>query len=594
MKKIFRNMLIIGALLLGCTQAQADIVGNEDNSSPYLGAFSDPLVLEPEQTLYVEFVNYSSKQNNWNNWLVQVANAEHGAEGYTEYFVLRADNAAMSPQGESWNNQSWFTSLTSNFVWETFKDDMDGATVKLTVKRLGKSVDVYADMTAQSGARYFEHFIMDCGDGTQNIVVYLSVDGCHLDVDYESVQITENGAQEVEGQLVGATDNSSMWWTAFSNYYTLAPNQSLRLNFKNYTTGQENWQNWVAAVTSNANRNGAFYSEYFVLRADGFGWGDSYNENVMLDYPMTIDETGQTVIDWAAFRRLMDGADVELTLTRIASSVDITAQMTATTGEIFVLHYSCECGDGQQVIRLFLTVDNSHIIITDSEISGDLPEGLVGNIDYSSAWWQAFSDYYTLKPGETIDMVFKNYGDQEEPWHNYNLCVSTDADRAANGYAEYFVIRSDLFGWGDAYEQGVFNNNYPTTTDAQGATVIDWNKFKAFMNGAMVHMNVRREAEKVIVHFDIEGTDGNLYFEEFVTPCGNGRQNIRLFLICDTSYLIIDGDSIEVTPAEGDDTTGISELNSDAASTPLYNLQGVRVEKAQRGVYIQNGKKYVK
>ncbi len=203
-------------------------------------------------------------------------------------------------------------------------------------------------------------------------------------------------------------------------------------------------------------------------------------------------------------------------------------------------------------------------------------------------------DYYTLKPGETIDMVFKNYGDQEEPWHNYNLCVSTDADRAANGYAEYFVIRSDLFGWGDAYEQGVFNNNYPTTTDAQGATVIDWDKFKAFMNGAMVHMNVRREAEKVIVHFDIEGTDGNLYFEEFVTPCGNGRQNIRLFLICDTSYLIIDGDSIEVTPAEGDDTTGISELNSDAASTPLYNLQGVRVEKAQRGVYIQNGKKYVK
>ena len=67
-----------------------------------------------------------------------------------------------------------------------------------------------------------------------------------------------------------------------------------------------------------------------------------------------------------------------------------------------------------------------------------------------------------------------------------------------------------------------------------------------------------------------------------------------MFLICDTSYLIIDGDSIEVTPAEGDDTTGISELNSDAASTPLYNLQGVRVEKAQRGVYIQNGKKYVK
>ena len=595
MKKILQNMLLIGALMLVCTQAQADIVGNENNTTGYLGAFSDPFVVEPEQTLYVEFVNYSSKAENWNNWLVEVNNAEHGADGYTQYFVLRADNAAMSPQGVSWENVSWFTSLTSNFNWDTFKEDMDGSLVKLTVKRSGKTVDVYADITALSGTSYYEHFVMDCGDGTQDIVVYLSVDGSHLDVDYNSVQISDNAGQEVEGQLVGATDNSSMWWTAFSDYYTLAPNQSLRLNFKNYTAGQEMFQNWVAVVTSNAKRGGVIYSEYLVQRADGFGWGSAYDEqNVTLSYPTTIDEEGNTVTDWNQFNRLMDGADVELILTRNGAIVDIDVTMTATTGEMLTLNSSANCGDGNQVIRLFLTVDKSHLIVTDSEISGDLPQGLVGNIDYSSGWWQAFSDRYTLKPGETLNMTFKNFGDQEENWHNYNLCVSSDFDGDAVGYEEYFVIRGDLFGWGNAYNEQNFSNNYPTTTDNDGNTVVDWAKFRAFMNGATVNMSVKREDQKVTATFNILGSDGNEYVEEFYAPCGDGTQNIRAFLICDTNYLIIDENSIEIVSGDAGSTTGISELGSQRADAPLYNLQGVRVEKAQRGIYIQDGKKYVK
>lgn len=44
-----------------------------------------------------------------------------------------------------------------------------------------------------------------------------------------------------------------------------------------------------------------------------------------------------------------------------------------------------------------------------------------------------------------------------------------------------------------------------------------------------------------------------------------------------------------------DDTTGIGNISSDedASNTPIYNLSGMRVKKAQKGVYIRNGKKYV-
>lgn len=39
--------------------------------------------------------------------------------------------------------------------------------------------------------------------------------------------------------------------------------------------------------------------------------------------------------------------------------------------------------------------------------------------------------------------------------------------------------------------------------------------------------------------------------------------------------------------------TGINSVNLDAQSGKIYNLNGQRVEKAQNGIYIQNGKKVV-
>lgn len=47
----------------------------------------------------------------------------------------------------------------------------------------------------------------------------------------------------------------------------------------------------------------------------------------------------------------------------------------------------------------------------------------------------------------------------------------------------------------------------------------------------------------------------------------------------------------EFTLAE---TTGIEEVNAELNSNaPIYNLQGVRVNKAENGIFIQNGKKFV-
>jgi hypothetical protein len=43
----------------------------------------------------------------------------------------------------------------------------------------------------------------------------------------------------------------------------------------------------------------------------------------------------------------------------------------------------------------------------------------------------------------------------------------------------------------------------------------------------------------------------------------------------------------------GGETTGINNVDADAETGDLYNLSGVKVKKAQKGVYIQNGKKVI-
>jgi len=93
MKKIFT--LVAAALFAANVMADdtTTVVGAEDNTALFWTAFSDSYTIPAENTLHLEFTNYSSKENNWNNWIVVVTNdAERNGDGYVEYVVLRADN----------------------------------------------------------------------------------------------------------------------------------------------------------------------------------------------------------------------------------------------------------------------------------------------------------------------------------------------------------------------------------------------------------------------------------------------------------------------------------------------------------------------
>lgn len=151
----------------------------------------------------------------------------------------------------------------------------------------------------------------------------------------------------------------------------------------------------------------------------------------------------------------------------------------------------------------------------------------VGPEDCSAAWWSVWSDYFVIPANQTFHTKFINHTSGTENYHNWNLVVANDVDRGAAGYSEYFVLRSDLFGWGNADY-----NAANITNEGYG----DWEQFKKNMEGATVDMTVERRGAEVYVTAIATCKDGTIYKEMYHQPCA-ADGNIRAFLACDHSYL---------------------------------------------------------
>lgn len=151
----------------------------------------------------------------------------------------------------------------------------------------------------------------------------------------------------------------------------------------------------------------------------------------------------------------------------------------------------------------------------------------VGSEDCSAAWWSVWSDYFVIPANQTFHTKFINHTSGTENYHNWNLVVANDVDRGAAGYSEYFVLRSDLYGWGNADY-----NAANITNEGYG----DWEQFKKNMEGATVDMTVERRGAEVYVTAIATCKDGTIYKEMYHQPCA-ADGNIRAFLACDHSYL---------------------------------------------------------
>lgn len=110
-------------------------LGATDNSNGWESVWDNPYTISKGEVLHMEFVNHSDKTDNAHNWILLVTNnkpfikdaTQRAESGYSEYFVLRADNWG-------WGANYSANRLSSNYNWSTFRDDMDGATVSMTIE----------------------------------------------------------------------------------------------------------------------------------------------------------------------------------------------------------------------------------------------------------------------------------------------------------------------------------------------------------------------------------------------------------------------------------------------------------------------------
>ena len=456
-----------------------DILGNTDCSTPWWTAHSEPVKVEAGTTTKVHIKNYTNGLNNWNNYLVVLQNiaGAHAADetnGYKEYAVLRADNFGWGAGYDGIVTPE----TTVGDDWATWLSDMNGADVIIEITNNGTTADVVATTYAKSGNVYTQKYMGVAVDG--DLYYCFTVEGAYI---------------EIKGTPVGLIDNSTPWWTNHSNTAKIEAGETERVYFKNYTSGANNWNNYLVVLQNIADAHAADetngYKEYAVLRADNFGWGAGYDGIA----------TAETNVgdDWATWLADMNGADVVLDITNNGTTADVFATVYAKSGNIYTQKYTGIAVDG----------DLYYCLMTEGGFL-DVIGTTVGNLDNSTGWWATHGETEKIEVGETKNVTFRNYTSGANNWNNYLVVLQNIADAHAadetNGYKEYAVLRADNFGWGAGYD-GI--------ATAETTVGDDWATWLADMNGALVDLSITNNGTTADVVAVVTANNGNTYTQKY-------------------------------------------------------------------------------
>ena len=295
-------------------------IGAADNSTGFWGAHSDNIKVNAGETFVTTFTNYSNGVANWNNFVVVLCSSD----GATEYAVVRADNYGWG------NGYAACTPSGGQADWAAWLAAMDGAKVRLSVTNNGDgTADVEAIMEGTDGNTYTQSYTGINTVDPDNFYFNLTVDGSHIEYD----------------DVIGAEDNSTGFWGAHSADITVPVGKTVSTRFVNYTNGVANWNNFVVVLTSDGT------AEYAVVRADNYGWGDSY--------AACTPSGGQA--DWAAWLAAMDEAKVTVSVTNHGTTADVKIVMVGNDGNAYYQDY-IGISPINESLKFRLTVDGSHLV----------------------------------------------------------------------------------------------------------------------------------------------------------------------------------------------------------------------------------------
>lgn len=504
------------------------LVGAEDNSAAWWTAFSDYFAVPVNKLLTLKFVNHGTGVNNWNNWNLAVANevGDRDADGYGEYFVLRSDafgwGGTMGDQGYPFDlaliSHNYADGSDQEDFWADFRATMQGALVTLEVDHSATgNVFVTATAVGTNGKELVMTYQQPVS-ATQDIVAFLVADGSHFEM---------KEAYLIPSKVAVVEDEE-----AASIVVTGAP-EFVELGNEDF------WQDAVATVTftdgSSAEVDTADVT--FAVIPDMSTLGE---KTVLVAYSKTKQgKFGRAVSTYYTFE-----------VTNPVVSLEITAMPELTEyyffGEEPILFnrkglvVTATYSDGSTAILANSTLQFGAIpavagtqsavisyVGAGSTITVDCPvtmiEGMarVGAVDFSTGWWQEFSDDYAVAAGESKTLTMYCYSNGVNNYHSPSTILR------ASDLSEYAVVRMDNFGWGDGYASATLTNDW------------DFDVLASNINGSKIIITVTNNGDDTAdVNYDVTFANGTSHFQKYEGLTVDSA-DLTCALVLEGAYLVL-------------------------------------------------------
>ncbi|MEZ7867761.1 MAG: hypothetical protein QMB37_09990 [Paludibacteraceae bacterium] len=498
------------------------IVGPEDNSAAWWAHFSDYFTIPTNKLLHMEFVNHGSGVNNWNNWNLAITNevANRTGDGYKEYFILRSD-------AYGWGNTDFnLKMITHNYpdtdgdgdIWNDFRRTMQGARVALDVDHSATgNVFVTATAVGTNGVTLVETYQQPVS-ATADIVAFLIADGSYFEMkkaylipskvtaveDVEPVSITVSGAPTfVE------LGNNNFWGDATATV-TFADGSTAKVDSADLsfnvipdmtTIGMK-----TVVVAYNKTKQGEYtkaVSTIYKLEVT----------NPVVSLEVTTMPLITTYYYFNADPIIFNTTGLVVTATYSDGTKTIIPNSSLQFGKILA-------ATGSQGV-LISYAGATKTVSTTCPLTLVKGIGQVGNTDFSSGWWTAFSPDYKVASGASKTITMYCYSDNLANWHS-PCTILRKTDKTENA-----VVRMDSFGWGAGYGTAILTSDW------------NWDKFTSSINGSRVAITVKNNGNNTAdISYDVTYATGEKHFQKYAGITVDSS-DLNCALVTELSYLVI-------------------------------------------------------
>ena len=493
------------------------IVGAEDNTSGWWSEFSQYFNVPSGKKLFVEFENFGSGANNWNNWNACVANGkERDTDGYSEYFVIRSD-------AYGWGNADYngavieFDYGGGEVNWDEFREKMQGATVTLSLDhaRAGAAFREVLSVAAD-GFDIVEKYNQKVS-ATEDINLFLIADGSHFNmkkawlVPSEIAEIPDETAASIvvtglpESVEIGSPVDAILANAAAT--VTFTDNSSTAVPIEDVTFSL------TEDFTATLGTKTLVYS-YSKTKQGNYGTSVAGYAQIEVTNPVVELQIAQAPLFTTYY--FFDNTALDFR----TAGLEVTAVYAdGTTGSMPVSNLTfspIEIKEGAQEVTL--SYKEASATCTINLVKGAYA---VGAPDFTNGWWTTFTPDFTVAAGESKVFEMDLYSDNLENYHS-PCTIVRKADMT-----EYLVVREDHFGWGDSYAGATAESNW------------NWDYFRARLNNSHVTITVTNNGDNTAsIRYEVIDSEGESHFQNYLNFAVDSA-DVNCCLVTEESYLVL-------------------------------------------------------